>query len=313
MGLLYEGKWYDKWYDTEKSKGAFEREASQFRHWITPHGEAGPTGEGGFKAEPGRYHVYFSYACPWANRVLIYLNLKGLQNTITASAVHPEMLENGWTFKEPHPDPLYHNQYLYQIYLTAKPNYSGRVTVPVLWDKKSQTIVNNESADIIRMLNSAFNEITNNTSDFYPIALRDEIDEMNNEIYHKVNNGVYRCGFATTQFAYESAFDILFAALDKIDSRLSQQKYLVGDQLTEADWRLFTTLIRFDLVYYSHFKCNLKMLKDYEHLSTYLKKLYAYPGIKETIDVEHIKRHYYFSQKTINPTQIIAKGPEQFI
>lgn len=310
MGFLHEGKWHDTWYNTQKSKGTFVRESSQFRHWITPSGEQGPTGEAGFKAEPNRYHVYFSYACPWACRVLTYLSLKDLHSVISSSVVSPDMVENGWTFEKPYKDPLYQNDYLYQIYLKADPNYSGRVTVPVLWDKQQETIVNNESAEIIRMLNSAFDEVTGNTQDFYPSNLQKDIDEINDTIYHNINNGVYRCGFATTQEAYEQAFDELFEALERIDSRLSNQDYLFGSEPTEADWRLFTTLIRFDIVYYSHFKCNLRMLRDFQHLPQYIQRIYAYPGIKETVNFEHIKRHYYYSQRTINPTQIVPKGPE---
>ncbi|MCH7807128.1 MAG: glutathione S-transferase family protein, partial [Proteobacteria bacterium] len=253
MGLLIKGKWHDKWYDTKASKGEFIREDAQFRNWITPDGSPGPSGKGGFKAEPGRYHLYVSLACPWAHRTVIFRKLKGLENLIGLSVVHPDMLENGWQYKD-YPgaiaDTVNGVKYQHQIYTKTDPNYSGRVTVPVLWDKKTAQIVNNESSEIIRIFNSAFNELTGNTLDFYPENLREEIDAINEVVYNTINNGVYRAGFATTQKAYENAFDALFENLDALDDRLGKQRYLVGDQITEADWRLFTTLIRFDAVYH---------------------------------------------------------------
>lgn len=312
MGLLVEGKWQDKWYDTKQTSGKFVREQSQFRNWITRDGKSGPTGKGGFTPQSNRYHLYVSYACPWAHRTLIFRELKSLQSHIDISIVHPHMLENGWEFKADNgevQDKLYHSRFLYEIYLKAKPDYTGRVTVPVLWDKETQTIVNNESSEIIRMFNSAFNEITGNKEDFYPTHHQAEIDEINAFIYDNVNNGVYRCGFATTQAAYEEAFDKLFAALNKIEERLGNHDFLVGDSLTEADIRLFTTLIRFDAVYFSHFKCNLKRIIDYPRIYNYVKALYQYENIASTVKFSHIKAHYYFSQKTINPTQIVPKGP----
>ncbi len=313
MGLLVEGKWQDKWYDTQKSGGAFVRERAGFRSWITPDGEPGPTGDGGFKAEAGRYHLYVALACPWANRALIFRKLKQLEDIISVSTVHPDMLNDGWTFDRlgsAQGDDLFNYDFMHQIYTRADPTYTGRVTVPVLWDKKTNTIVNNESADIIRIFNSAFNHITGNELDFYPAQLQDSINELNGVIYEAVNNGVYRAGFATTQEAYEEAFNALFKTLDDIEKRLAKHRYLTGSQLTEADWRLFTTLVRFDSVYVGHFKCNLRRIADYPNMSGYLRELYQYPGISETVDMEHIKRHYYFSHKTINPTGIVPAGPE---
>ncbi len=312
MGLLVNGKWQDAWYDTQKTQGKFVREQSQFRNWITPDGKAGTTGLGGFAAESNRYHLYVSYACPWAHRTLIFRELKNLTAHIDVSIVHPHMLENGWEFKGNSPevkDKLFLSQFLYEIYLRAKPDYSGRVTVPVLWDKQTQTIVNNESAEIIRMFNSAFNHLTGNKEDFYPERHQSEIDNINAFVYDNINNGVYRAGFATTQAAYEEAFDSVFAALDQIEGTLSNQDFLVGNSLTEADIRLFTTLIRFDAVYYSHFKCNLRRIADYPLLFSYLKTLYHYPGVAQTVKFDHIKQHYYYSQTKINPTQIVPKGP----
>lgn len=277
MGLLIDGVWHDQWYDTTATQGKFVRQASQFRNWITPDGSAGITGKSGFKAESGRYHLYISLACPWAHRTLIFRKLKALEDMIPVSIVHWFMGENGWTFAQGEgviPDPLFDAQYLYQIYTQADPNYTGRVTVPVLWDKKTHTIVNNESSEIIRMFNSAFDEIGAKAGDYYPSHLREEIDEVNDRIYHNINNGVYKCGFATTQQAYEEAFTPLFSTLDWLEERLSQQKYLVGNQLTEADWRLFTTLVRFDAVYVGHFKCNLRRIVDYPHIWRYLRELY---------------------------------------
>lgn len=313
MGLLVDGVWRDVWYDTDTTGGKFEREAARFRNWITPDGQPGPTGEGGFPAQSGRYHLYVCYACPWAHRTLIFRSLKGLAPHIGVSVVHPNMLENGWEFnreQEKTRDQLYDADYLYQLYLKAAPDYTGRVTVPVLWDQERQTIVSNESADIIRMFNSAFNHLTGNDLDFYPAALREEIDALNEEIYNNVNNGVYRAGFATTQAAYEEAFGDVFRILDKLEARLSTQRYLIGNQITEADWRLFTTLVRFDAVYYGHFKCNLRRIKDYDNLYGYLRDLYQQPGIADTVHFDHIKQHYYYSHAGINPTRIVPLGPE---
>ncbi|WP_199608746.1 glutathione S-transferase family protein [Flocculibacter collagenilyticus] len=310
MGLLVNGKWQDKWYDTKESGGKFVREDSQFRQTIVPANEVNNKDED-FIAEANRYHLYVSLACPWAHRTLIFRKLKGLENIIDVSVVSPDMLENGWEFSVENnlPDHLFHSDYLYQVYLKADSQYSGRVTVPILWDKKTGTIVSNESADIIRMFNTAFNDVTNNTVDFYPAPIKQEIDEINEFVYHNINNGVYKCGFATTQAAYEEAFDKLFSALDKVEEMLSSHTYLVESTLTEADWRLFTTLIRFDAVYVGHFKCNKQRIQDYHHIFEYMKRLYQTPGIKETVNFEHIKRHYYYSHKTINPTQIVPKGP----
>jgi putative glutathione S-transferase len=313
MGLLVDGEWVDQWYDTKKHGGRFVRESAQFRNWITADGSAGPDGEGGFKAEPGRYHLYFCYACPWAHRALIFRKLKGLEDVISASPVDPDMLENGWEFgsnADGTADPLFGAQYLHQIYTRADPHYTGRVTVPTLWDRKRETIVSNESAEIIRMLNSAFDAYTDRTEDYYPAELRGEIDAVNAMVYEKVNNGVYRCGFATTQEAYDEAFDSLFRALDELEARLAVQRYLAGNRITEADWRLFTTLIRFDPVYVGHFKCNLRRIADYPNLSNYTRELYQVPGVADTVNLRHIKRHYYYSHGHINPTRIIPRGPE---
>ncbi|BFM09390.1 glutathione S-transferase family protein [Halioxenophilus aromaticivorans] len=312
MGLLVEGQWQDKWYDTESSGGRFRRESSKFRNWVTASGEPGPNGDSGFKAESGRYHLYVALACPWANRTLIFRSIKSLADVIDVSIVHPHMLENGWSFDTWGPakgDQLFGSQYLHEVYTRADAQYTGRVTVPVLWDKQRETIVSNESADIIRMFNGEFNAITGNTDDYYPPALRTEIDEINDLVYHNVNNGVYKAGFATTQEAYEQAFEALFTTLDQLESRLGAHEYLVGNQITEADWRLFTTLVRFDAVYVGHFKCNLKRIADYPALSRYLEQLYFVPGVAETVHLEHIKQHYYYSHKNINPTQVVPKGP----
>ncbi|EMP53911.1 glutathione S-transferase protein [Marinobacter santoriniensis NKSG1] len=315
MGLLIDGKWHDQWYDTDKTGGKFEREAARFRNWVTADGSAGPAGEGGFKAESGRYHLYVSMACPWAHRTLIFRKLKGLEEHISVSVVHPDMVENGWEFRpdsEQHRDHLYGFQFMHQIYTKAAPDYSGRVTVPTLWDKQRETIVSNESAEIIRMFNSAFNGLdgVREDLDFYPDALQDEIDEVNERVYNTVNNGVYKAGFATAQDKYEQAYEALFESLDWLEERLSGQRYLVGSQLTEADWRLFTTLIRFDAVYFSHFKCNRQRIGDFSALSAYLRDLYQVPGVSGTVDIAQIKRHYYVSQRTVNPTQIVPVGPE---
>ncbi len=304
MGYLVDGKWKDQSYQADSKNGQFQRSETKFRHFI---GQDEP-----FPAERDRYHLYVSLACPWAHRTLIFRRLKALTDLITVTVVHPDMLSKGWEFKDENgsnSEPLYQFDYLYQIYTKAKPDYSGRVTVPVLWDKKQETIVNNESAEIIRMFNSAFNALTGNQLDFYPEDLHLEIDAINDLVYHNINNGVYKCGFAKTQEAYEAAFDNLFNALDEVEQRLEHQTYLAGEKLTEADWRLFTTLIRFDAVYFGHFKANLKRIKDYKYLSAYLRALYHYPGVKETVDFHHIKRHYYYSHTEINPNQIVPVGP----
>ncbi|MFY8273927.1 glutathione S-transferase family protein [Pseudoalteromonas sp. SSDWG2] len=313
MGLLVEGQWHDKWYDTSANKGQFKRESAQLRNWITADGSAGPSGEAGFKAEKGRYHLYVSLACPWAHRTLIFRALKGLEDYISVSVVSPDMLAHGWTFDTATGstgDSLYQSQFMHQIYTRNNAKYSGRVTVPVLWDKQQQRIVSNESAEIIRMFNSAFNHLTDNQLDFYPASLREQIDEVNDFVYDKINNGVYKAGFATTQAAYEQAYESVFAALDTLETRLSKQRYLVGEQLTEADWRLFTTLIRFDAVYFGHFKCNQRMIESYENISQYVRDLYQVPHVAQTVNFEHIKRHYYFSHTMINPTQVVPVGPK---
>lgn len=313
MGRLVDGVWQDVWYDTKTTGGKFERAASRFRDWVTADGTPAPGRERGFRAEPGRYHLYVSWACPWAHRTLIFRALKKLEGVISVSVVHHFMGENGWTFlKEDGAtgDTLYGFDYLHQIYTKADPTYSGRVTVPVLWDRKEETIVNNESSEIIRMLNSAFDQWGDASLDFYPQPLRAGIDALNDFVYPAINNGVYRAGFATKQDAYEEAFRELFSALDEIEARLSRQRYLAGDRLTEADWRLFTTLVRFDAVYYSHFKCNLRRIADYPNLSNYLRDLYQVPGVAGTVNMAHIKAHYYGSHRTINPTGIVPLGPE---
>ncbi|MFT2111884.1 glutathione S-transferase family protein [Marinomonas sp. 2405UD68-3] len=304
MGLIVKGKWVDQWYSTKNSKGNFERQASRFRHTISS--EEGHQ----YPPESGRYHLYVSLACPWAHRTLIFRALKGLEDVISVSVVRAEMLENGWELGDKG-DPLFNLDYVYQLYLKAAPDYEGRVTVPVLWDKKTNTIVNNESSDIIRILNTAFNDVTGNQDDYYPSALRGKIDEVNARVYDTINNGVYRAGFATTQDAYNFAYHELFESLDWLESLLSKQRYLVGDTLTEADWRLFTTLVRFDAVYHGHFKCNRNQLKDFSNLSNYLRELFQVEGVAETVDLEYTKRHYYASHKTINPTLIVPLGPQQ--
>ena len=313
MGRLMEGVWTDQRYDPSKSAGRFVREDSQLRNWITPDGEPGPSGEGGFKAEIGRYHLYVSLACPWAHRTLIFRKLKGLEDLITVSVVHPHMLGNGWEFRQDDPtlsDELYGSDCLHQIYTRARPEYTGRVTVPVLWDKLRETIVSNESSEIIRMLNSAFNDLTGNTLDFYPETLREGIDVLNKRIYATLNNGVYRCGFTTTQEAYEEAFTELFATLDFLEDRLSGQRFLCGNVQTEADWRLFPTLIRFDAVYHGHFKCNRNRIVDFPNLFGYVRDLYQHPGIRNTVDFWQIRQHYHYSHESINPHRIIPKGPD---
>ncbi len=312
MGMLVDGKWHDVWYDTKASKGRFQRSASQFRNWITSDGSAGPSGSGGFKAEAGRYHLYVSYACPWAHRTLIFRKLKMLENLISVSVVDYLMAENGWEFRKRDGatgDELYGFDYLYQLYLKADPDYSGRVTVPTLWDKQKETIVSNESADIIRMFNTAFDALTGSTLDYYPADLHEEIDALNARIYDTVNNGVYKAGFATSQDAYEEAAIQVSETLDILEDRLSNSRYLFGDRLTEADWRLFTTLYRFDPVYVGHFKCNIRRIADYPYLSGYLRDLYQKPGVSGTCNLLHVKNHYYQSHKTINPTGIVPLGP----
>ncbi|VAW80512.1 Glutathione S-transferase, omega [hydrothermal vent metagenome] len=294
-------------------KGEFIRSESGFRNWITRDGSAGPSGEGGFSAEPGRYHLYVSHACPWAHRTMIFRTLKGLEDAISVSVVHPFMPEESWVFGE-YPgatiDHVNGSRYLYENYLQVDPDFKGLVTVPLLWDKTRQTIVNNESSEIIRMLNSAFDHYGNSDVDYYPTSLQKEIDETNDVVYDNINNGVYRAGFATTQAAYESAFNRLFNTLDELEVRLSKQRYLVGSQITEADWRLFTTLVRFDAVYYSHFKTNKKRLMDYPNLWSYTRELYQIPGVAETVNMDHIKYHYFASHHSINPTGIVPKGPD---
>ncbi|SNZ19633.1 glutathione S-transferase family protein [Cohaesibacter gelatinilyticus] len=313
MGLLQEGKWVDRWYQTKDTGGRFVRKASQFRNWITADGSAGPTGVGGFKAEKDRYHLYVSLACPWAHRTLIFRALKGLEDMISVSVVHWYMADNGWTFADGAgviADPINNADLMHQIYTAADSTYSGRVTVPVLWDKKQNTIVSNESAEIIRMFNSAFDRLGAKAGDYYPQALQAEIDEVNDRIYGSVNNGVYKAGFATTQAAYEEAVVPLFDSLDWLEERLSNQRYVMGNEITEADWRLFTTLVRFDPVYVGHFKCNLRRIADYPNLSNYVRDLYQQPGVAETVNMEHIKKHYYASHETINPSRVVPMGPD---
>jgi putative glutathione S-transferase len=313
MGLLVDGVWQDQWYDTGSSKGRFVRSESQFRNWVTADGSAGPTGKGGFKAEAGRYHLYVSYACPWAHRTLAFRALKGLESMISLSVVNWHMGARGWTFDAGPgviPDPIHHAKALSDVYVAADRTYSGRVTVPVLWDKQQGTIVSNESAEIIRMLNSAFDGLGATPGDYYPQDLRAEIDGLNARIYDTVNNGVYKAGFATSQEAYEEALRPLFETLDWLEERLSSRHYLCGDRVTEADWRLFTTLLRFDPVYVGHFKCNIRRIADYKQLSRYLVDLLGFPGVRGTVHLDHIKNHYYGSHKTINPTGIVPVGPK---
>lgn len=312
MGLLIDGTWSDAGYDMAKHQGRFVRDTARFRHWITADGSAGPSGDGGFKAETGRYHLYVSHACPWAHRVMIMRHLKDLAPHISVSVVHPLMLDKGWCFDRDDfaaGDDLYGVDYLYQIYLKSDPRASGRVTVPVLWDKDRQQIVSNESSEIIRMFNSAFDRITGNDTDYWPAAHRAAIEAVNADIYHHINNGVYKAGFATSSVAYDEAVTALFAALDRMEARLSRCRYLIGDWLTEADWRFFTTLVRFDPVYVGHFKCNLRRIADYPALSGYLRELYQMPGIATSVVMPHIKTHYYASHRQINPTGIVPQGP----
>ncbi|MEO0881997.1 MAG: glutathione S-transferase family protein [Pseudomonadota bacterium] len=314
MGLLVDGVWHDQWYDTKKSGGRFVRGESQFRNWITPDGAPGPSGAGGFKAEAGRYHLYASYACPWVHRTLIFRSLKGLEDLIDVSFVHWFMGDKGWAFEKDLDgivgDCLHGFDYAYEIYVKADPDYSGRVTVPILWDKKLSTIVSNESSEIIRMLNSAFDDVGAKPGDYYPAAYRAEIDALNDRIYHTVNNGVYKSGFATTQSAYEEAVNPLFETLDMLEGRLQTSRFLLGDMPTEADWRLFPTLFRFDPVYVGHFKCNLRRLVDYPNLWAYTRDLYQWPGMSDTVNLSHAKDHYYQSHQTINPHRIVPIGPD---
>lgn len=313
MGLLVDGQWQDQWYDTKSTGGRFERSASQFRNWITADGRAGPSGKDDFKAESGRYHLYVSYACPWAHRALVMRAWKGLEKHIDVSVVHPLMLENGWEFRTDFDgatgDPLHGFDKLYQLYLKADPHYSGRVTVPVLWDKQRETIVNNESAEIIRILGSAFDDIGALPGDYYPADLRDAIDAINDPIYQRVNNGVYKAGFATSQEAYDEAATALFDTLDDLDRRLGQSRYVLGSTLTEADLRLWTTLVRFDAVYVTHFKCDHKRIADYPNLDGLLREIHQLPGVAETVRLDHIRNHYYRSHPTVNPHGIIPIGP----
>ncbi|HVJ43916.1 MAG TPA: glutathione S-transferase family protein [Dongiaceae bacterium] len=312
MGKLVDGQWHDVWYETAANGGRFLRKESSFRNWVTADGAPGPSGSGGFKAEAGRYHLYVSLACPWAHRTLIMRALKGLEEMISISVVNWLMLEEGWTFKEAPgviPDAVNHARVLHQVYTKADPHYTGRVTVPVLWDKQQGTIVNNESSEIIRMLTAAFDHLGAKPGDYYPAALRAEIDAVNARVYDTLNNGVYKSGFATTQAAYEEAVMPLFETLDWLEERLSQHRFLVGNRLTEADIRLFVTLLRFDAVYVDHFRCNLRRIEDYPNLSGFLRDLYQWPGVAGTVNMDHIKRHYYQSHRSINPTGIVPMGP----
>jgi len=309
MGHLLEGRWVNT---DRRMTGQFIRSQSQFRNWVTADGSAGPSGAAGFKAEAGRYHLYISLACPWASRTLIFRSLKGLEGMVGLSVTHWLMAEHGWTFAPGEgvvPDTVNNAEYLHQLYTRADPRYSGRVTVPVLWDKQRDTIVNNESSEIIRMFNSAFDTVGARQGDYYSEPLRVEIDRVNERIYETVNNGVYKAGFAGTQAAYETAVVPLFESLDWLEQRLSQARYLVGEQPTEADWRLFTTLVRFDAVYHGHFKCNIRRLVDYPNLWAYTRELYQWPGIAATVNLSHIKRHYYMSHRQINPTGVVPLGP----
>ena len=314
MGLLIDGQWHDHWYDTKESGGTFVRSTSRYRNWITPDGAPGPSGEGGFPAEAGRYHLYVSHACPWAHRALIFRALKGLEDIVGVSVVHPDMLRDGWTFEvDDHGatgDRLYGLPFLRDIYLRADAKASGRVTVPVLWDRRRETIVSNESAEIIRMLNGAFDGLTGNTDDYWPEGLRPVIEPINARIYDTLNNGVYKAGFATTQAAYDAAVVPLFATLDWLEEHLRTSRYLAGVRVTEADWRLFTTLIRFDMVYHGHFKCNRNRIVDFPALWGYLRELYQWPGVAETVNFHHITRHYHYSHETVNPHRIVPIGPD---
>lgn len=312
MGLLVEGKWQNEWDDTKSSGGRFERKAPSFRNWVTKDGSAGPSGISGFKAEPNRYHLYVSLACPWAHRTIIYRKLKGLEGMISMSVVNAFMGDEGWTFAPGEgvvADPILNATNVHEIYTAAQADYTGRVTVPILWDKKTHTIVSNESPEIIRMFNSAFDDVGAIPGDFSPPELLAEIDELNEFIYPTINNGVYRAGFATTQEAYDEAVVEVFNALDTLEARLENRRYLTGNTITEADWRLFTTLVRFDAVYVGHFKCNLRRIVDYPNIWAYLRDLYQVPGIEETVAMDYIKAHYYGSHETINPKRILPVGP----
>ena len=313
MGLLIDGQWHGKWYDTKDSGGAFKRQEANFRNWITADGSAGPSGTDGFKAEPDRYHLYVSHACPWAHRALIFRTLKGLDDLISVSVVHPDMLGDGWTFATDFDgatgDTLFNLPYARDIYTRAVPNFTGRVTVPILWDKAQKTIVSNESSEIIRMLNSAFDAITGNTDNYWPAELHPPIDTVNARIYDTLNNGVYKSGFATTQEAYDAAVHPLFDTLDWLEGILTENRYLTGERVTEADWRLFTTLVRFDLVYHQHFKCNRARIVDYPNLWAYTRALYQWEGVAQTVNFDHIIRHYHYSHDTINPHRIIPINP----
>ena len=315
MGLLVNGEWVDQWYDTKKHGGEFVRESAQLRDWVGEPADSGSVLEGEaqrYPAEADRYHLYISLACPWAHRVLIMRQLKGLEPLIGVSHVSPLMLDKGWSYHQDEGssgDPINHVEFHHQLYTMTDPQYTGRVTVPVLWDKQRNAIVNNESAELLRIFNHAFDELTGNTLDFYPSDLRDVIDEVNADVYDHINNGVYKSGFATEQKVYEKHVTALFDALERMEKRLGEQRYLAGEWLTEADIRLFTTLVRFDAVYYGHFKCNFKRIEDYPNLSNYVRELYQWPGIADTVNLDHIKRHYYYSHDTINPTRIVPAGP----
>ncbi|MDP5308482.1 glutathione S-transferase family protein [Paracoccus spongiarum] len=314
MGQLVDGVWKDEWYDTEANDGEFRRDTARHRNWVTRDGAAGQTGDGGFPAETGRYHLYVSYACPWAHRALIFRALKDLSDHVGVSVVHPDMLAEGWEFRTDFPgatgDALFGSDYLRQIYTRADPRASGRVTVPVLWDKRQERIVSNESADIIRMFNSAFDRLTGNDDDYCPETLRAQIDEINDRVYDSVNNGVYKAGFATSQGAYDKAVAPLFDSLDWIEGLLASHRYLAGDRITEADWRLFTTICRFDAVYHTHFKCNRRRVVDYPNLWGWARELYQWPGVAATVRPDHFVRHYYYSHDMVNPHRIIPIGPD---
>lgn len=302
-GYLENGQWHPGWYDTRATQGEFVRTIAGFRDWVTADGSSG------YPAEAGRYHLYVSLACPWAHRTLIVRALKKLDSVVSVSIVEPVMSEQGWAFSQSLPDHANRYSYMHELYTASQPKFSGRVSVPVLWDKATRRILNNESAEIIRMFNQAFDGLGDSAVDLYPVALRPEIDRLNDFIYDNINNGVYRCGFATTQEAYERAFDRLFLALDEVESRLAHRRFLLGESAIEADWRLFPTLARFDAVYFGHFKCNRSRIEDFPHLTRYLRELYLVPGVAPTVDIDHIKRHYYMSHPHINPTGIVPVGP----
>ena len=313
MGQLVDGTWEIDPQVPAPKNGAFRRQDAGFRNWVTADGASGSSGVGGYKAESGRYHLYVSYACPWAHRTLIFRTLKGLEDHISIDVVHPDMLENGWSFATDFDgatgDRLFGSDFIYQIYQRARPDMTGRVTVPILWDKATGTIVSNESSEIIRMFNSAFDGITGNQLDFWPLVLREAIEEVNTRIYDTLNNGVYRCGFARSQEAYDTAASELFATLDWLEDRLSRSRYLLGDRVTEADWRLVPTLFRFDNVYHFHFKCARNRLMDFPNLWAYTREMYQWPGVAQTLKMEHIRRHYYYSHESVNPTRIVPVAP----